>query len=95
MACKPSKEDNIQPILAMAYQDHNPSDGAAAARNQKRGVPRVGRNTMRSCARGTRSIRGVDLALWHSKRRQRHSTCARQTFQRLIGKGSSLAFGQE
>ena len=29
---------------------------SGGSRNQKRGVPRVGRNTVRSCARGTRSI---------------------------------------
>ena len=29
---------------------------SGGSRNQKRGVPRVGHNTVRSCARGTRSI---------------------------------------
>ena len=29
---------------------------SGGSKNQKRGVPRVGRNTMRCCARGTRSI---------------------------------------
>ena len=38
------------------FFDNTRTVSSGGSRNQKRGVPRVGRNTVRSCARGTRSI---------------------------------------